>query len=308
MSNSQQPDPSYGQSPFDTIRHEDERGEYWFARELMPLLEYSSWQDFENAIRRAAEDCAKSGRSIQENFEVFMRSPKNSGGRPSKDYRLTRYACRLIVMAARTSGQTAALARTYFSDKVDEAELLAEPDAAILEFRRRAILAFVAEGYSTEWAERRVDDITARNALTHEWVIRGIKQREIPILTNELHMGAFGISIHAHKGIKDFPITYKGKKLVYKGDLPPAMTATELALNALASTVSRELHVTNDSHGFNEISRDVQTAGKIVGHTREEIEKATGRPVVSPRNMLREPDGGLWEQLRSGEEDETGQD
>jgi len=108
-------------------------------------------------------------------------------------------------MAARTSGQTAALARTYFSDKVDEAE---DPDAVILEFRRRAIIALVADGYSPEWAERRIDDISARNALTHEWVVRGIKKREIPILTNELHMGAFGISIHEHKGVKDFPITY----------------------------------------------------------------------------------------------------
>jgi hypothetical protein len=298
------PTPMGGIFPFEDIRHEDEQGEYWMARELMPLLEYHKWQDFKEAIDRAIADCAKSQRSVEDNF---TQSRKNSegAGRPSIDYRLTRYACRLIVMAARTSGQTAALARTYFSDRVDEAELLADPDAAIMEFRRRAILALVAAGYSPEWAERRVDDITARNELTHEWVVRGIQQEEIPILTNELHMGAFGLSIAEHKGIKGFPVTYKGKKVVYKGDLPPAMTATELALNALASTVSRELHVTNDSQGYADIHRDVQTAGEIVGHTREEIERATGHSVVSPRNMLKEPDGGLWGQLpSSGEEDQ----
>jgi hypothetical protein len=108
-------------------------------------------------------------------------------------------------------------------------------------------------------------------------------------------MGAFGLTIADHKALKAFEVTYRGKKLVYKGDLPAAMTATELALNALASTVARELHASNDSHGFTAIGSDVDTAGRIVGDTRHQIEAATGRPVVSSRNLLREPDGGLWE-------------
>lgn len=64
---------------------------------LMPLLEYSVWQDFENAIRRVIEDCAKPERNVDEHFKVFRRSPKNTlaGGKPVKDYLLTRYACRL---------------------------------------------------------------------------------------------------------------------------------------------------------------------------------------------------------------------
>ena len=290
---------SAGQSPFDSIRHTDEQGEYWTARELMPQLEYSTWQDFNNTIQRAIEDCVKAGRDVTENFRDI---PKVSGkrGPAQKDYRLTRYACRLIVMAARTSGQVAAFARTYFSDRVDEAELFADPDAAFAEWRRRAILALVAAGYSPEWSARRVDDITERNAMTSEWKVRGIKDKEYAVLTDRLHMGAFGLSINDHKDIKDFPVTYKGKKLICKGDLPAAMTSTELALNALASTVARELHVTNDSHGFAAITRDVDVAGGIVGNTRRQIEAATGRPVVSPRNMLREPDGGLWRQIPDG--------
>lgn len=153
----------------------------------------------------------------------------------------------------------------------------------------------MAHGYSAEWAERRVDDIVARNALTLEWKVRGIAEKEYPILTDRLHMGAFGLKIADHKALKEFEVTYRGKKPLYKGDLPPAMTATELALNALASTVARELHVSKNSHGFKQISGDVDVAGRIVSDTRRQIEAATGRAVVSPRNLLREPDGGLWE-------------
>jgi len=193
-------------------------------------------------------DCAKAGRDVQENFNPMVKNSAKSAGRPGKDYRLTRYACRLIAMTAQTSGSVAAQARTYFSDRVDDAEQLLDPELTFREWRRRAILSYMAHGYSAEWAERRVDDIAARNALTHEWKIRGIADKEYPILTDRLHMGAFGLKIAEHKELKEFEVTYRGKKPIYKGDLPPAMTATELALNALASTVARELHISNDSY------------------------------------------------------------
>ncbi len=280
-------------TPFEAIRHTGTSGDFWTARELMPLLEYSSWQRFEEAIQRAMTDCAKAGRDVEENFNPDVKVSGKRGPK-QKDYRLTRYACRLITMTAQTTGSVAAQARTYFSDRVDDAEQLIDPESAFREWRRRAILSYMAHGYSAEWAERRVDDIAARNALTYEWKVRGIAEKEYPILTDRLHMGAFGLKIADHKALKEFEVTYRGKKPMYKGDLPPAMTATELALNALASTVARELHVSNDSHGFQQISGDVDVAGRIVGDTRRQIEAATGRIVVSPRNLLREPDGGLW--------------
>ena len=88
------PMPGPQTSPFDSIRHSDERGDYWTARELMPLLEYATWHRFEEAIQRAMTDCAKAGRTVEENFSV---SGKVSGkrGPQQKDYRLSRYACRL---------------------------------------------------------------------------------------------------------------------------------------------------------------------------------------------------------------------
>lgn len=313
-------------SPFDAIKHSDEQGDYWLAREIAPVLEYVAFQDMESAIRRAMVDCTNSGRNVEEHFQNFRRSPKVSGGSRGPrqtDYRLTRYACRLVVMTSRTKGDVASQARTYFSDKVEEAEnaaarveeavTIADPDETYLRWRERAVLALMSDGYTAEWASQRVDDIVARNALTHEWSVRGIRNREYAILTDQLHMGAFGLSIEEHKGVKNFPITYKGRKLVYKGDLPPAMTLTELALNTLANSVARELHVQHDSQGFRAVSADVDVAGRIAGDTRRQIEEAIGQPVVSPRNMIQEPDGGLWQQLPpataiAGERAETASD
>ena len=279
-------------NPFDQIRHEDEQGEWWSARELMQTLQYSTWQKFEEALKRAMTDCIQSNRNVDSHFNLLVKSTPITGGRAPKDYRLTRYACRLVVMASKTPSDVAALARTYFSDKVDQAE-----DADFAEWRQRAIASYVNAGYSVEWATRRVDGITTRNALTHEWFVRGIEGDEFAILTDHLHMNMFGLSIQSHMALKDFPVTYKGKRAVYKGDLRPSLTAVELAITALGETVARELHIARDSQGFAQISHDVADAGRVAADARRQVEALTGQPVVSPRNMLHQPDGGLWVEL-----------
>lgn len=118
--------------------------------------------------------------------------------------------------------------------------------------------------------------------LEDEWLMRGVTAEEATSLTENLYSVVMGVNPQP---------------------LPSTMTAMGSALNALASTVSRELHVTNDSQGYPAIAGDVQKAGEIVGRTRKEIEAATGRAVVSPRNMLCEPDGGIWAQLPTPDEE-----
>ena len=134
-----------GQTPFDSIRHVDEQGnEYWSARELMGMLGYSTWQRFEGPITKAKEDCGKAGRSIEEHFHKNVKVREN-GGTDTEDYLLTAYACRLVVMASRTRDKDiASKARTYFSDKVEQAELLelvkAVHDDPLAEVARRIAL------------------------------------------------------------------------------------------------------------------------------------------------------------------------
>lgn len=176
-------------------------------------------------------------------------------------------------------------------------EEIDDPENAYVEWRRRLILSFQAQGYSAEWAENRVDSIVARKALTHEWSVRDIQDHEIPILTDQLHMGTFGLSISSHKGLKNFKVVRRGMRSVYQGDLRPAMTAMELAVSTFSENVSRALHVERDSHGFAEVARDVDDAGTLASEQRRRIEELTGKPVVSPQNLVNEPDGGLWGRL-----------
>jgi hypothetical protein len=90
---------STNQSPFDSIRKLDEQGnEYWSAKELAPLLGYSSWQNFETAIEKAKIACQKSGNNPTQCFNAVIKtSPMPKGGvKESKDYHLSRLACYLI--------------------------------------------------------------------------------------------------------------------------------------------------------------------------------------------------------------------
>lgn len=101
--------------------------EYWLARDLMPLLGYEKWQKFEEAIRRAMAACEKSSNDIQAHF---LPAPvKSTGGRPSMDYHLSRYACYLIAQNGDPRKPEIAAAQTYFAiqtRKQEEYEQLLE--------------------------------------------------------------------------------------------------------------------------------------------------------------------------------------
>ena len=90
----------YFKRQFDEITHstEDVEIEYWRARELMPLLGYERWENFEKAILRAVDSCETSGVQVTDHFrEVTKMVPLGSGSqRKVKDYMLTRYACYLV--------------------------------------------------------------------------------------------------------------------------------------------------------------------------------------------------------------------
>lgn len=178
-------------------------------------------------------------------------------------------------------------------------EEIVDPERSLNEWKERAIVSFIAHGYSEGWARNRVDSIIARNSVTGQWAIRGIRSSEYPILTDRLHMGTFGLSIEAHKDLKGYPVIQKGQKLVHPDDLRSGMTALELAVITFAENVSTALHIERDSHGFAEVAHDVGDAAHLARENRIKLEEMTGQPVVSASNMLIERDGGLWSLLPS---------
>lgn len=98
------------------------------------------------------------------------------------------------------------------TERLEEIE---DPEQALQEWKDRAVRSFIAQDYSEDYARIRVNSIIVRNALTGEWAVRDIKMEEFPILTSELHMGSFDISIPEHIGIKDYPVIMRGNRAVY---------------------------------------------------------------------------------------------
>lgn len=84
---------------FEEIKHIDENGiEFWYARELMPVLQYSNWQNFEKIIKKSKISCQNSDISVFEHFIDVNKLSKraNNAEVEINDYKLTRYACYLI--------------------------------------------------------------------------------------------------------------------------------------------------------------------------------------------------------------------
>ena len=112
---------------FEEIKHIDENGkEFWYARELMPLLEYTLWQNFNKVIMHAKDACIGSNYSVFEHFiEVNKTIDMPKGAKKEiLDYKLSRYACYLIAQNGDSRKKVIALAQTYFAIQTRRQELL----------------------------------------------------------------------------------------------------------------------------------------------------------------------------------------
>lgn len=111
---------------FEDIKHIDEFGnEYWLARELQNILEYTQWRRFENVINKAKFACENSNIKVDEHFANVgkMVDIGSNTKRITKDYRLTRYACYLIAQNGDSRKEVIALAQTYFAIQTRKQEL-----------------------------------------------------------------------------------------------------------------------------------------------------------------------------------------
>lgn len=111
---------------FEDIKHIDEFGnEYWLARELQNILEYTQWRRFENVINKAKFACENSNIKVDDHFADVgkMVDIGSNTKRITKDYRLTRYACYLIAQNGDSRKEVIALAQTYFAIQTRKQEL-----------------------------------------------------------------------------------------------------------------------------------------------------------------------------------------
>ena len=119
----------YNVKTFDDIKHVDEYGnEFWYARELQKVLEYKEWRKFEGVINKAIEACKGSNINVSEQLVGADKLSKRSNNAfvKIKDYKLSRYACYLIVQNCDPRKKIIALAQTYFAVQTRKQELLEE--------------------------------------------------------------------------------------------------------------------------------------------------------------------------------------
>lgn len=144
--------------------------------------------------------------------------------------------------------------------------------------RTRAL--YKAKGYSDDWIEKRMRSIAIRDELTDEWKKRGVKeQREYAILTAEISQATFGLT----------PSEYAKFKKLKRENLRDHMTDLELIFSMLGEAATTEITRTRDAQEFDENKEAARDGGKVAGNARRELEKKSGRKVVSRENYLEQP-------------------
>lgn len=115
----------YTEKIFEDIKHIDEEdNEYWYARELMTLLEYSKWENFNKVIQKAINACQNSDNNVSEHFPDIRKTLEmpNNAVKEIIDYKLSRYACYLIAQNGDSRKKTIALAQTDAKLKRDNVD------------------------------------------------------------------------------------------------------------------------------------------------------------------------------------------
>ena len=146
-----------------------------------------------------------------------------------------------------------------------------DPEQAI----DRALETYQKKGYDTDWIHQRLLSIRVRNELTAEWQERGVQQgKEYAILTDEITKAWSGMTTRQYKKLK-------GLK---KENLRDNMSTMEIVLNMLAEATTTELSKAHQPEGFYESQKIAHRGGSYAGQVRQDIEKDTGRPVITSQN------------------------
>ena len=155
-------------------------------------------------------------------------------------------------------------------ERIDE---IIDPELTI----DRALEGYARKGYSREWINQRLQAIQVCKELTDTWQDHGVKAgNEYAILTNEISKAWSGMTTREYKD-------FKGLK---KENLRDNMSTTELILNMLAETATKDIAEATNPQGLDENKKAAQDGGSIAGDARKSIEARTGKPVITSKNAI----------------------
>ena len=155
-------------------------------------------------------------------------------------------------------------------ERIDE---IIDPELTI----DRALEAYLKQGYKREWINQRQQAIQVRKERTDAWDDAGIEKGiEYAILTDEITKAWSGMTTRRYKNLK-------GLK---KENLRDNMTTLEIVLNMLAEATTTELTKATNPKGLEENKKVAKKGGGVAGNARKEIEKETGKPVITSKNAM----------------------
>lgn len=259
----------YNEETFENIKHINEYGEeYWSARELQPILDYSQWRYLNEAISRAKLACTNSGFDVNDHFaDVRKMVPIGSGAtRSVEDYHLSRYACYLIVMNGDPRKEVIAVGQTYFAVKTRQQELIDHYDELSEDQKRLAIR----------------NEMKAHNkSLAEAAQMAGvIESRDFAIFQNYGYQGLYGglgaKEIHARKGLK------KNEQIL------DHMGSTELAANLFRATQTDEKLRRENIQGKAAANQTHYEVGKKVRQTIAELGGTMPEDLPTPEKSIKQ--------------------
>lgn len=242
----------YNESIFENIKHiNDSDQEFWYARELQEVLEYTEWRNFSKTIDKAKTSCIASGNEISDHFVDINKvvSIGSGAGREIEDLILSRYACYLIVMNGDPRKEVVALGQTYFAVKTRQQELIENYNELSENQKRLAI---------------RNEMIAHNKSLAEAAQMAGvIEPKDYAIFQNKGYQGLYGglgvKEIHERKGLK------KSQKIL------DHMGSTELAANLFRATQTDEKLRRENIKGKQNANRTHYEVGKKVRQTIKEL-------------------------------------
>ncbi len=240
---------------FEQIKEIDENGnEFWGARKLSKILEYSEFRHFLPVIERAKEACLNSEHPVEDHFEDYLEEISFGKGakKDMESVKLSRFACYLIVQNADPSKEVVAQGQTYFAIQTRLQEIQQMDDYTRLssEEEKRLFLRNELKKHNSNLAE----------AAKKAGVIENI---DYAIFQNHGYMGLYGgldaKKIHAKKGLK------KSQHIL------DHMGSTELAANLFRATQTEEKLKRDNIKGKNNANKTHLEVGKKVRQTIKEL-------------------------------------
>lgn len=259
-------------SLFEKIRQTDEKGnEFWMARQLAKVLEYTDFRNFSSVVAKAIEACKNSGQPVENHVVEFNEMVAIGSGaeREMPSYKLSRYACYLIVQNADPSKEVVALGQTYFAvqTRLQEIRQMEEYNRLSTEDEKRLFLRNEMAKHNTQLAA------AAKDAGV-------IEPMDYAIFQNHGYMGLYGgldaKAIHKHKGLK------KSQQIL------DHMGSTELAANLFRATQTEEKLKREQIKGKQKANQTHYEVGKKVRKTIQEIggEMPENLPVADNINKI----------------------